>query len=83
MIELKQGLQIEREIRDEAVAMLELQRKRGVTMVTTVTASAMPIGELIGSASRDLDHARFGFEQALSIMLATAQDRLAARAKKH
>jgi hypothetical protein len=83
MLELKEGLKIERELRDEAVAMLELERKRGVTMVNTICASAMLIGELIGASSRDLDHAKFGFEQMLSIMLATAQDRLAARAPQH
>jgi hypothetical protein len=63
--------------------MLEHQRQRGVTAITTLTASAILIAEIIASNSRDLDHAKFGFQQLLGVMLATAQDRLAARAPPH
>jgi hypothetical protein len=80
---LEQGRAVQQAALTEAIDWYLCAKARGVTPITTVTAAAMLIGQIIGSQADNEAHVQYGLDQVLDMMRLTAHDWLAARAARH
>jgi len=78
MHKLENAKAIERDALNEALALYLDQTQRGVAPITTVTAAAMLIGQIIGSAAKNREHIDRGLEHLASLIRLTAADHLQA-----